>query len=304
MVMQQTGSSVLDMLNASPEEIAALQHIARQRAAGVPDEQIFGGGLDQAGGWGFIDPVLQAAQITSSYNLGRGSIALQASADEYQRQGNPYNVVSSLQNMRDTNNSAVMSDPMLSNVQQGPASIYQDYLQSLFKAPGTTQQPGSAGAIAGTQQQSIYDSYMRDPLAAESFYSGGNPRPIEQVMQSLPEQYRNPAFAGVTTSAAQPASAPAAGTQTAQQGAARLIGAGLHSTGMQSSQFKDTLAQGNVPGFSSFNERDYGNFSPDQRANYLGLVQSTGRTSDAGAAYNDFLSKYRHRGPGAGRTYR
>src|SRR3990167_5925625 len=100
----------------TPEEMAALRYIAGIRAAnpGITDEQLIQMlPFTQAGGYGFVDPALQAAGITSSYNLGRGNLALAAGDQYYRQTSSPYNVVSALQFMRDTGASSLLTDPTL-----------------------------------------------------------------------------------------------------------------------------------------------------------------------------------------------
>jgi hypothetical protein len=238
----------------TPQEEAALRQIAMLRASGVPDEEIFGGiamlrdaGLTDeeiftiGGGYGYLPYVLDAAGITSSYNLGRGGLAADMLDREYRLTNNPYNVVAANQFYADQGGSPYLTDTTLANVPRGPGSRYSGFIDSLLFPDGAppndvSMQPVGAGP------------------------TGAQARSAQSVGRTLP--------------------------------------------GMTGTQFGNTLAGGNIPGFSSINSGDMARLTPDQRAQYFGMVQSTGRVSDAAAAYADFARKYQHGGAYAGGTYR
>jgi len=79
---------------------------------------------------------------------------------------------------------------------------------------------------------------------------------------------------------------------------------GAQLPGMQSTQFSGALQGGQIPGFSSLNEAEMGRLTPDQRAQYFGMVASTGRVSDPSAAYADFQRRYATRGAQSAGTAR
>ena len=287
--MADTGSATLDMINATPEERAALSRIAMLRAQGIPDDQIFAGLADpsftQGGGAGYLPFIGEMAGINSSYNLGRGNLALSAADQAYRQTNNPYNVVGATQFMRDTGASSVLSDPSLANVAPGPAAGYQSYLDSLFN-PATF--PQASAAAGGVAPPSAPPAPPASPLSGLQDLAGITDPATIAALHLIDSQRRQQAATAAPTTATE-----TGGVQTAQQGAAQLVGSGIQSS--VSPQFKSTLAAGNVPGFSSINERDMGLLSPDQRANYMGLVGSTGRVSDPTAAYNNYLNIYSQR---------
>ena len=264
------------LADITPEEMAALQQIARLRAAGFDDATIFGGGnMTIGGGFGYLPYITDLAGITSQYNLGRGGLAAEQLARQDRLVANPFNVVAANQFYADQGGSPFLTDPTLASVPKSPASRYQEYIDSLLFPGG--QVPG--GGITPSAQQNVEAAYARDPVAAEQFFasaSGGTARPQEQVAASM---------------------ANTAQTQSAQQLGAQL-------PGMSSPQFGTALRAGQTPGFSSFTQADFGKLSPDQRAQYFANVQATGRVSDAASAYEDFARKYRAWGSYTGGTAR
>ena len=261
------------LLDATPEEMAQLRAIAQLRAAGYSDADIFGGQANlQAGGYGLLPYALDAAGIASNYNVARGGLAEGQQRLYYDQVRNPYNVVSATQYMRDTGASSFLTDPVLGQVQASPAARYGDFINGLLFTPGesgaTGAQPQAAGAPNATGQSWI-DAWRA--------YHPGQPDPV-------------------------PGYATNAMNTGAQQAAARNLSGTL--PGMTSPQFGQTLSAGGVPGMSSLNEAEVGRLSPDQRAQWMGLVQSTGLTSDANAAYEAFADRYRTRGAQSAGTAR
>ena len=262
----------------TPEERAALQRIAMLRAAGFSDEEIFGGlgaaPFNIGGGYGYLPTITDLAGITSSYNLGRGNLALGAMDQFYRNVNNPYNVVGATQYMRDTGASPFLTDPVLGNVPQSPMGRYQDYLDSLLF-------PGGEAGVTGTAPQTV---------------PAGQPADFNML----------PVGAG-TGAAAAPSVAPAPAAAPwspvgAQSASARNLAPTL--PGMRGAQYSQTLGRGEIPGFSSIAPADFGRMSSDQQAQYLGMVQSTGRVSDAQRAYADFLRRYDPGGSSFAGVYR
>lgn len=278
--MPDTGSSVLDMINVTPQERVALRQIAMARAEGIPDDEIFAS-LDQAGGSEFLPYIGEMAGIHTSYNLGRGNLALQAQDQAYQQTNNPYNVVGATQFMRDTGASGVLSDPSLANVTPGPAAGYQAYLDALFNPATFPEASAATGGIAPSTAPAPV------PAAGGLGDLAGITDPATIAALHLIDARRRQDAAVAAPMVA------TGGAQTAQQGAARLVGAGIGSG--TSGQFRGTLAAGNVPGNSALSERDRGLLSPDQQAGLFGLQASTGRVSDPQAAYRQYLNTYGHR---------
>ena len=259
------------LLDATPEEMQQLRAIAQLRAAGYSDADIFSGQANtQAGGYGLLPYALDAAGIASSYNLGRGSLAEGQQRLYYDQARNPYNVVAATQYLKDTGAAPYLTDPTLGQVQASPAARYGGYIDSLLFPPGEAGVAGGAPQqVANPQGQAMIDAWRA--------YHPGQPDPV-------------------------PGYATNAMNTGAQQAAARNLAPTL--PGMNSPQFGQSLAQGQVPGFSSLNEGEMGRMSPDQRAQYFGLVGSTGRVSDPMAAYEDFQRRYATKGASAGGTYR
>ena len=273
-------SAVLEMLNATPQERAALQQIAALRSAGVPDDQIFSGlaadGFTQGGGSGYLPYALDAAQLASSDRLGRGNLALAASEAEYARAANPFNVVSALQYMRDSGDSALLGDPMLNSVQPGPASAYQQYLQGLMGGSTPSAAAPSGGAASGTTAPA--------PAAPTAQPTTSTGQQWIDAWRAYHPGEQDP-VPGYATNAV---------NTGAQQASSRLLGSTLGGVGVGST-FKGALDSGGVPGFNSINERNMGLMSGDQQQSYMGIVGSTGRVSDPRAAYAQYSRLYGHR---------
>lgn len=268
------------MLDAAPEELQALRRaFARLRAAGMSDEDIFGRSANmQAGGYGLLPYALDAAGITSSYNLGRGNLAAGQQEFGYRQMGNPYNVVAANQYYADQGGTPGLTDPTLGNVPQSPMSRYGGFIDSILF-------PAGESGVAGAAPQAIAPPNVGNPqgqamIDAWRAYHPGQPDPV-------------PGYAP-----AQAAWSPVA----AQQTSARQLGAQL--PGMTGGQFGGALKAGQIPGFSSINESDAGQMTPDQRAQWFGFIGSTGRVSDVGAAYEDYTRKYATRGAQAAGSYR
>lgn len=298
----------------TPEEQAALSRIAQMRAAGFQDAEIFGGGLAQSmnvgGGFGYLPHVADMAGIQSSYNLGRGNLALGAAQMGYEMQGDPYNVVSALQYGRDSGQSNVLTDPTLSSVPQSPMSKYLGFVDGLLEdsggaGGGSATAPSAAGTRPSGQKMlpditmNIDDPVQRvrnevgDTAAMQGFQNFANfdaqraaaPAPVP-VAPTIQSSVAGAAFDPMAT----------------QRAAAGLLGnSGIAGNAIGERQ----LQAGNVPGFSSFSEREAGLMTPDQNASWMGLIGSTGRTSNPQAAYANYQRQYGHRGAGgAGRTIR
>lgn len=268
----------------TPQERAAVQQIQQMRQQLMmqgltqeqADEAIFSGqALQLAGGYNLANQALDAAGIAAQYNLGRGNLALNAYEMGLNQVANPFNVVAANQFYADQQGSPQLTDPTLSNVPgAGVGSPYLSFVDSILYPKGTST-PSGAPAITLGQKSQVEAAYAADPVAAEQFFaaqSGTQPRPAAQVQQSR-----------MAPSAAQ--------STAATQIAGRL-------PGMSNPQFRDTLASGQVPGMSSINARDFSLMDPDSRDQYLGLVQSTGRTSNAARAYQDMLRLYGTPGTG------
>lgn len=199
------------------------------------------------------------------------------------------------------------------------------YLPYILDAAGiqSSYNLGRAG-IAGQMIDREYD-LVRNPynvVAANQFYAdqGGSPYLTDPTLANVPRgpasRYggfidsllfpQGEAGAGAagapSTIAGSPGGIPGTGPTGAQSAAA--VGLGGQLPGMSSPQFGGSLRAGALPGFSSFTSGDFARLTPDQRAQYFGQVQSTGRVSDAAAAYDDFARKYSHGGASAGGTYR
>jgi len=266
-------NSVLDMVNATPQEKAALQQIAMMRAAGIPDEQIFSQ-MTIGGGYEYLPFVSAMAGINSSYNLGRGSLAEGQQRLYYDQVRDPYNVVAATQFMRDTGASPMLTDPILGQVQASPAARYGQFIDEVL-FPGTTQAGGTAtpGAAGGAPPNATGQAWV-DAWRA---YHPGEPDPVPGY-----------AMNGTATGA----------TEAAAQNLAPTL------PGMSNPTFRNALSAGDVPGFSSANVADVGKMSSDQRDQWFGMVGSKGRTSDPRRAYADFLRTYDAGGSSAGGTAR
>lgn len=269
--MADTGSALLNSM--TPEEAAAIRRIAQARAAfpGMGDQEIYDMlGYQQAGGYGFIDPALQAAQIATSYNTARGNLALNAEDAYYNRMNNPYNVVSATQFARDTGAPGYLTDPNIANVPASPAAGYSKYINSILFPPG------EAGASGGSPAS-----------AASSPASGGTANPLAglgALANLTPEQ----------AAAVRGINANREAQQGAQGAAARMVGGGLRGVGI-GAQAAGSLAAGQVPGNAAFSERNFGLMSPDQQSQIFGLQASTGRVSDPMKAYQAYINTYGHR---------
>lgn len=267
------------MLDASAEELQLLRQIASMRAAypGITDEQI-AGQIMQAGGSGFLPYALEAAGINSSYNLGRGSLAQGQQQFGYDLMRQPYNVVAANQYYADQGGTPGLTDPTLGNVPRSPMSRYGDFIDSILFPAGEIGVSGAVPqTVANPQGQAMIDAWRA--------YHPGQPDPVPGYA---------PAAGAPATSAWSPV--------PAQQASARQLGAQL--PGMRGAQFSNTLKRGETPGFSSLTEGDEGRMTPDQRAQWFGLIGSTGRVSDVGAAHEDYRRKYATRGAQAAGTYR
>lgn len=266
--MADTGSALLNSM--TPEEGAAVRRIAAAREAfpGMNDQQIYDMlGYTQAGGYGFVDPSIQAAQIMGQYNANRGDLALRAQEQAYNRTDNPYNVVSATQFMRDTGASSVLSDPMLANVPLSPAAGYDRFINSILFPPGES---GASGGSPSTVSSSSGTGGV--PLSQLGALAGLSDKDAAAVRQIAAQRQQ----------------------EAAQAGAARLVGAGMGGVGI-GAQAAGTYAAGRIPGNAAFSERDFGLLSPDQRATQFGLQKSTGRVSDPQAAYQAYINTYGHR---------
>jgi hypothetical protein len=253
----------------TPQEAQQLRQIAQLRAAGYSDADIFGGMANvQAGGYGLLPYALDAAGIASSYNLGRGSLAQGQQQFGYNLMRDPYNVVAANQYYADQGGSPGLTDPTLGNVPRSPMSRYGDYIDSILFPPGESGVTGAAPQTVNPNVNPTGQSW----IDAWRAYHPGQPDPVP----------------GYGPTAQQWTSQPA------QAASARQLGAQL--PGMDSPQFSNTLKAGEVPGFSSLNEEDEGSLTPDQRAQWMGQIASTGRVSDPNAAYADFRRRYATRG--------
>lgn len=282
-------TTLLDFNSFTPAERAALAQIARQREMGLTDEQIFSGayGPDTqmlGGGYGYLDPAISLAGITSSYNLGRGNLAADARNYEYQLLNNPYNVVAANQYLADQGIIDPLMGGALGSVPKGPASKYVSFIDQMLGMGGENP---SLPSQAAQSAQNPAASMTANQLGAASRSQGGS-------AQAAPKRDYLPLPLG----AAQTGGA-------AQQRAARMLGATMNA-GMDAPEFGQRLGRGEVPGLNTLTEKDFTDrMTGDQRAQFLGLIQSTGRTSDAAAAAQDYFRKYRHGGTsGRGATYR
>ncbi len=267
------------LLDATPEEMAALRQIAVMRASGASEQEILAN-LTQAGGYGFLPYALDAAGIQSSYNLGRGNLAAGQQQFGYQLMGNPYNVVTANQYYADQGGTPGLTDPTLGNIPQSPMSRYSQFIDSLLFPPGES-------GVAGGAPQTVANPTGQSWIDAWRAYHPGQPDPV-------------PGY-GPSAATAQPNTAGWSPVP-AQQTSARQLGAQL--PGMSSPQFGNSLRGGEIPGFSSLNEADVGRMTPDQRAQWMGMIASTGRVSDPAAAFADFQRRYATKGAGAAGTYR
>lgn len=270
----------------TPEEAAALRQIAMLRAqlmaSGMSqdeaDAQIFSGGaFNVAGGYGLAALANDAASTAAQFNLGRGNIAL-AAQDQYLRQvSSPYNVVAATQYMRDTGAPGLATDPILGNVEASPAASYQKFIDELLFPPGGTGAGSAAGSAPAPAQAPAQQP--RAPLDFGQPMAGVTPQQLAAG--------RDPRYIGAGTAPTfgrqQPTAAPAGGGLTAQQGAAMNLAGTL--PGISAPGFRDVLARGGVPGLNSINARDASLLSPDQEAQWMGLIGSTGRVSDPAATY-------------------
>lgn len=292
-------ATFLDLLGQTAE-------YQRLKAAGLSDQEIMAAiGSPDAGATGMTlgNTALmglsnQAAGIQSNYNLGRGNLAQGLIQNEYQRQANPFNIVTALQEYADTGRSNLLADPRLHNIAPGPASPYQAWLKSLY-----ADQPGAqGGSLLGTPAPA---PAAADPWAAfrgrspeelgnfrAAYGGGGAPAPAGPAGPSSLEDR----FLGT---------APA--SQTAQQAAAGLLGRSMN-VGLSGGggEFKSTLQGGGVPGIGTFTENDWGRMTPDQQQAYLGTVASPGRVSDPAAALAAYQARHSMGalGPGTPRTFR
>ena len=267
------------------EEAAVLRKIAMFRAAGYSDDEIYSGGLAQTfdipTGYEYLPFIGNMAGVRSSFDLGRGSLALGAADLGYQMQANPYNVVSALQYGRDTGASNVLTDPTLSNVPQSPMAGYLGFIDNLLSED---RAGGAVGAASSADLAAV--QRVRDEVGDEQALAGFG------RLAALPAAPAAPAPTA-TTAAYNPLAT--------QQAAARRGG----SSGLAgAAQGEEALRMGAIPGNAAFSERQFGLFTPDQRANVFGLQASTGRVSDPVAAYQNYARLYGHRGATAGRTYR
>ena len=255
------------LLDATPEEMAQLRAIAQLRAAGYSDADIFGGQANlQAGGYGLLPYALDAAGIASSYNLGRGQLAQGQQQFGYNLMRDPYNVVAANQFYVDQAGSPGLTDPILKNVPQSPMSRYGGFIDSLLFPPGEAGVQGAAPQTVNPQGQAMIDAWRA--------YHPGQPDPVPGYPQTAQTWDQ---------------------AQVARQSAsAQQLGAQL--PGMTSPQFSTSLKAGSIPGFSSLTEGEAGRLTPDQRAQWMGLIGSTGRVSDPYAAYEDYTRKYATRG--------
>lgn len=278
------------VLDATPEEMQALRKIAQLRAAGYADEDIFSGqaGL-LAGGADSRDAAISLAGITSSYNLGRGNLAEGQQRFGYEQMRDPYNVVAANQYYADQGGSPGLGDPVLGNVPQSPMSRYQGFVDSLLfpQGAGAVQPTAAAQPGAGQGAPSGPWGFESPEQATEYFRRVGQQPAAAAPMQQMQQQ---------------PAQAQQWSPIAAQQVSAQQLGAQL--PGMQSQNFSGALQRGQVPGFGSLNEAEMGRLTPDQRAQYFGLVGSTGRVSDPQAAYQDYTRRHATRGAQAGGTSR
>ena len=282
MVMQSNPYTGTDR-PPTPEEQAALRKIAQLRAGGFSDDEIWPmlQSLSIPTGYEYLPYQLDAAGIQSGYNLGLGNLALGAAEFGYQQQREPYNIISALQFQRDTGSSGVLTDPTLASVPPSPMSKYLGFVDGLLEGGGagggsTTSQPSPAD-LGAVQQQ-----YATNPNATQGF-----------------QNYAD--FDAGQTATAPTTVAPFSPLAT-QQAASTLLG----SSGLPGAPIgEQQLLAGNVPGNSSFTERQRGLMSPDQQSALFGLQASTGRTSNPMAAYAAYQRLYGHRGTGgAGRTIR
>src|SRR3989304_5626958 len=147
------------------------------------------------------------------------------------------------------------------------------------------------GQLAQGQQQFGYN-LMRAPynvVAANQYYAdqGGSPGLTDPTLGNVPQSPMS-RYGGFIDSLL------FSSRQTRAEGGGPPGGQQL--PGMTSPQFSTTLKGGGIPGFSSLNEGEAGRLTPDQRAQWMGLIGSTGRVSDPYAAYEDFQRKYATRG--------
>jgi hypothetical protein len=258
----------LDYLMQTPEYQRLLgfsdAEIQSGIGAGATDTtQRLGGGTAQLG------PAVSLAGIASSYKLGSSDLARGMIQDEYQRQANPFNIVTALQGYADSGNVDQLNNPILRNIAPGPASRYQNYIdEQLFGGAGapTTSMPDAP------TQQIIRDAYARYPEGAARFFAGqANPQ-----VQAQPQLGAQPAVAG---------------GQSAQQAGARLLGSSIN-VGMSSPSLKSRLNAGQVPGLSNVTENDFGRLGGDQQDALTGLLGSTGRVSDPARAIREHWRRY------------
>lgn len=268
--MADYGSDVLNMINATPQEQAALQQIAQARAAnpGIPDAQLYQMmGYTQGGGYGYLDAANQAAQTAASYNINRGNLALDAYKQYQDTFSSPYNVVAAEQYMRDNPNASALGGGMqLGNVQSSPASAYLGYVNGLLSPTGQTGGAGGAGGAGMSAQPNPTGQSWIDAWRA---YHPGQADPVGGYATS-----------GVNTGA--------------QQAAAQRYGASLGGVGIGAPAM-NVLKSGGVLGNSAINERTFGLMSPEQQAAYFGLQGSTGRMKNPADTYKAYTDVYAQR---------
>lgn len=282
---------ILAMLGATPEEEAALRKIdmLRRQFPGLPDDQVFqlasAGTTQIGGGAGFLPYVTDLAGIQSNYNLGRGGLASDLLRLQYEQANNPYNVVGAQMQAGDLNN-PYGGDGTIPQLEAQPESPYARWVrENLFGGlPAAGQAPAPVTpALDDATRRTIEDAYRRDAVGADDFFRRASPPAAAPVTQAAPASVGDPA--GV-----------------AGRNASRLLASTLQPGTPR--QFVDPLARGEVPGFGTVNDEEFGRLTLDQQRNYIGRAQATGRYSNAGEAFADYQRRYSHGGAGFGGTYR
>lgn len=164
----------MDPYLAMLQDVPAYQ---RLKAQGLTDEEILGGvgvgatdttmRLGQIPARDVLNAGVSAAGIQSSYDLGRGNLAATLQEQEYQRQANPFNVVTALQQYADNGQSDMLNNPILKNIAPGPASRYSNYLGALYDP---ASYPNAGGAAPSATGQSWIDAWRA--------YHPGQPDPV------------------------------------------------------------------------------------------------------------------------------
>lgn len=171
----------MDPYLAMLQDVPAYQ---RLKAQGFTDEEILGGsaggGTDSTmrlgGGSAFLGPAVSLAGITSNYNLGRGNLAATLQEQEYNRQANPFNVVTALQQYADNGQSDMLNNPILKNIAPGPASRYGNYLGSMYDPASYPNAAGGAPApVASAAPNAVGQSW----IDAWRAYHPGQPDPVQ-----------------------------------------------------------------------------------------------------------------------------